>query len=178
MTETMRNATSAAPSSEELISRAESLIPLLRANAGLAEELGRLPDENVHAVEEAGLFRMLMPVNRGGYGTDAATAATAMTHIASGCPSTAWDMQIYFGIGRMAEGLPEETLAEMYAETRTPGSPAPSPPRARSACRSPEATGSREGGTGRSTAVAITRTGTCCAFLFRSPTEASRTRSA
>ena len=117
MTETMRNATSAAPSSEELISRAESLIPLLRANAVLAEELGRLPDENVHAVEEAGLFRMLMPGNRGGYGTDAATAATAMTHIASGCPSTAWDMQIYFGIGRMAEGLPEETLTEVYAET-------------------------------------------------------------
>ena len=117
MTETMQNATSTAPGSEELISRAESLIPLLRANAVLAEELGRLPDENVRAVEEAGLFRMLMPANRGGYGTDAATAATAMTHIASGCPSTAWDMQIYFGIGRMAEGLPEETLAEVYAET-------------------------------------------------------------
>ena len=117
MTETMQNATSAAPSSQELISRAESLIPLLRANAVLAEELGRLPDENVRAVEDAGLFRMLMPANRGGYGTDAATAATAMTHIASGCPSTAWDMQIYFGIGRMAEGLPEETLAEVYAET-------------------------------------------------------------
>ena len=117
MTETMQTATSAAPSSQELISRAESLIPLLRANAVLAEALGRLPDENVRTVEEAGLFRMLMPENRGGYGTDAATAATAMTHIASGCPSTAWDMQIYFGIGRMAEGLPEETLAELYAET-------------------------------------------------------------
>jgi 3-hydroxy-9,10-secoandrosta-1,3,5(10)-triene-9,17-dione monooxygenase len=26
-------------------------------------------------------------------------------------------MQIYFGIGRMAEGLPEETLAELYAQT-------------------------------------------------------------
>jgi 3-hydroxy-9,10-secoandrosta-1,3,5(10)-triene-9,17-dione monooxygenase len=117
VTETMQNAMSAAPSSQELISRAESLIPLLRANAVLAEELGRLPDENVRAVEQAGLFRMLMPQNRGGYGTDAATAATAMTHIASGCPSTAWDMQIYFGIGRMAEGLPEETLAEVYAET-------------------------------------------------------------
>ena len=117
MTETMRNPTSAAPSSAELISRAKSLIPLLRANAVLAEELGRLPDENVRTVEEAGLFRMLMPEKRGGYGTDAATAAIAMTHIASGCPSTAWDMQIYFGIGRMAEGLPEETVAELYAET-------------------------------------------------------------
>jgi alkylation response protein AidB-like acyl-CoA dehydrogenase len=59
---------------------------------------------------------MLMPANRGGYGTDAATAATAMTHIASGCPATAWVLQIYSGIGRMAESLPEETLAEVYAE--------------------------------------------------------------
>jgi alkylation response protein AidB-like acyl-CoA dehydrogenase len=104
------------PSSAELISRAESLIPLLRANANLADRLGRLPDENVQAIEAAGLFRMLMPVNRGGYGTDAATAATAMTHIASGCASTAWVMQIYSGIGRMAESLPEQTLAEIYAE--------------------------------------------------------------
>ena len=87
----------------------------MRTRAWLTE-LGRLPDENVQAIEEAGLFRMLMPVNRGGYGTDAATAATAMTHIASGCPSTAWVLQIYSGIGRMAESLPEQTLAEIYAE--------------------------------------------------------------
>ncbi len=116
MTEAMLNGKPAAPSSAELISRAESLIPLLRANASLAERLGRVPDENVEAIEEAGLFRMLMPAKRGGYGTDAATAAAAMTHIASGCPSTAWVMSIYSGIGRMAESLPEETLAEIYAE--------------------------------------------------------------
>jgi 3-hydroxy-9,10-secoandrosta-1,3,5(10)-triene-9,17-dione monooxygenase len=116
VTETAQDGTSAAPSSEELISRAESLIPLLRANANLTAQLGRLPDENIAAIEEAGLFRMLRPVNRGGYGTDAATAAAAMTHIASGCPSTCWVMQIYSGIGRMAEILPEETLAKVYAE--------------------------------------------------------------
>src|ERR1700733_3279149 len=107
----------AAPNSEELISRAQSLIPLLRSNANLADRLGHVPDENIRAIEEAGLLRMLMPVNRGGYWTDAATAATAMTHIASGCPSTAWVLQIYSGIGRMAEVFPEETLAEIYAET-------------------------------------------------------------
>src|SRR5215469_12680563 len=105
-----------APSSAELIRRAEALIPLLRANASLADRLGRLPDENVQAIEDAGLFRMLMPAKRGGYGTDPAAAAAAMTHIASGCPSTCWVMQIYSGIGRMAESLPEETLAEVYAQ--------------------------------------------------------------
>ncbi|HEX4092012.1 MAG TPA: acyl-CoA dehydrogenase family protein [Trebonia sp.] len=117
MTEAMLNGRPAAPSSEELIGRAAALIPLLRANASLTERLGRLPDENVQAVEEAGLLRMLRPANRGGYGTDAATAAAAMTHVASGCPSTAWVMQIYSGIGRMAESLPAETLAEIYAQT-------------------------------------------------------------
>ena len=117
MTEAMLDGKPVAPSSAELISRAQSLIPLLRANANLADQLGRVPDENVRVIEEAGLFRMLMPVNRGGYWTDAATAATAMTHIASGCPSTAWVLQIYSGIGRMAEIFPEETLAEIYAET-------------------------------------------------------------
>jgi len=117
VTEAILDGKPLAPSSEELISRAQSLIPLLRSNANLADRLGRVPDENVRAIEEAGLLRMLMPVNRGGYWTDAATAATAMTHIASGCPSTAWVLQIYSGIGRMAEVFPEETLSEIYAET-------------------------------------------------------------
>jgi alkylation response protein AidB-like acyl-CoA dehydrogenase len=116
MTEAMLDGRSAAPSSADLIGRARSLIPLLRANAGLADRLGHLPDENVRAIEEAGLFRMLRPVKRGGYGTDAATAAAAMTHVASGCPSTAWVLQIYSGIGRMAESLPEQALAEAYAD--------------------------------------------------------------
>ena len=166
------------PSSAELISRAKSLVPLLRANANLADRLGRLPEENVEAIEEAGLFRMLMPVNRGGYGTDAATAAIAMTHIASGCPSTAWDMQIYFGIGRMAESLPEQTLAEIYASGLTPNSPAPSPPLARSARRSTGAAGSGAGDAGHSTAAATTRTGACCASRSRNATGPVLTRSA
>jgi alkylation response protein AidB-like acyl-CoA dehydrogenase len=115
VTEAMLDDETAVPTPEELIKRAQGLIPLLRANGSLADQLGRLPDENVRAVEEAGLFRMLRPANRGGFGTDAATAAAAVTHIASGCPATAWVMSIYSGIGRMAESLPEETLQEVYA---------------------------------------------------------------
>lgn len=99
----------------ELIRRAESLVGLLRANAEEAERLRHLPDESVRAVEEAGLFRMLQPVNRGGFGTPAVMVAKAMTIIASGCPSTAWVMQIYCGISRLAEILPEQALAEVYA---------------------------------------------------------------
>jgi hypothetical protein len=41
VTEAMLDGKPAAPSSEELISRAQSLIPLLRANANLADQLGQ-----------------------------------------------------------------------------------------------------------------------------------------
>jgi hypothetical protein len=58
VTEAMLDGRPAVSSSEELISRAQALIPLLRANAILADQLGRLPDENVRALEEAGLFRV------------------------------------------------------------------------------------------------------------------------
>jgi 3-hydroxy-9,10-secoandrosta-1,3,5(10)-triene-9,17-dione monooxygenase len=114
VTETLDRETTA-PAGEELIRRAESLVPLLRANAERAEQLRRLTDDTVRAVEDAGLFRMLQPVRHGGYGTKPATVAKVMTLIASGCPSTAWVMQIYSGIARLAEVLPDEALAEVYA---------------------------------------------------------------
>jgi 3-hydroxy-9,10-secoandrosta-1,3,5(10)-triene-9,17-dione monooxygenase len=104
------------PDASELISRAESLVPLLRKNATRAEELRRLPDESVRALEEAGLFQMTRPVRHGGYGTDAATVAQVMTLIASGCPATTWVMMIYTSVGDLAEMLSDEALAEIYAD--------------------------------------------------------------
>lgn len=98
------------PSPGELLGRAAALVPLLRENAVKAEQLRRLPDVTIRAVEEAGLFRMLQPVVRGGYGTDAATLSKVMTLIASGCASTTWVMSIYssvaqhhLGYARMAD---------------------------------------------------------------------------
>jgi alkylation response protein AidB-like acyl-CoA dehydrogenase len=104
------------PSSSELISRAESLVPLLRENAVKAEELRRLPDDSVRALDEAGLFRMTQPVRHGGYGTDAATVARVMTLVASGCAATTWIMMIYNAVADLAELLPEQALAEIYAD--------------------------------------------------------------
>jgi 3-hydroxy-9,10-secoandrosta-1,3,5(10)-triene-9,17-dione monooxygenase len=107
---------SAAPAAEELLRRAEALVPLLRANAARADQLRRLPDESVQALEEAGLFRMTQPIGRGGYGADAATVSKVMTLIASGCASTTWVMMIYTSVADLAELLPEAALAELYAD--------------------------------------------------------------
>src|SRR6516164_1346978 len=105
----------AVPSSDELISRAVSLVPLLRENATKAEELRRLPDTAIRELEYAGVFRMLQPVARGGYGMDVATVAKVLTTIASGCASTTWVMMIYSSVAQLAELLSEQALSEIYA---------------------------------------------------------------
>ena len=104
------------PSPDELVDRAAALVPLLRENATRAEQLRRLADASVEALAQAGLFRMLQPVRRGGYGTDAATISKVMTLIASGCASTAWVMSIYSSVAQLAELLSEEALGEIYAD--------------------------------------------------------------
>jgi len=103
------------PSPEELIERATQLVPLLRENALKTEQLRRLSDDVVGALEESGLFRMFQPTARGGHGTDPATVSRVMTTIASGCSSTAWVMMIYNSVAQLAELLSEKALAEIYA---------------------------------------------------------------
>ena len=46
-----------APSKQELVERAEALKPLLARNAAEAEETRRIPEENIAAIKEAGLFK-------------------------------------------------------------------------------------------------------------------------
>ena len=99
-----------------LIGSAAAMVPLLRKNATEGERLRRLPDDTVRALEEAGLFRMLQPSNRGGYETDAQTISRVLTLIASGCASTAWVMMIYSSVAQLAELLSKDALFEIYAD--------------------------------------------------------------
>jgi alkylation response protein AidB-like acyl-CoA dehydrogenase len=105
----------ARPSPSELLDRALALVPLLRENAPKTEQLRCLPEGSIRALEDAGLFRVLQPVARGGYETDPATLSRIMTAIASGCASTTWVMMIYSSVGQLAELLSEQALAEIYA---------------------------------------------------------------
>ncbi|MGE3690530.1 MAG: acyl-CoA dehydrogenase family protein [Novosphingobium sp.] len=103
------------PTPRELMDRAESLVGLLRRNAVQAEQLRRLPDETVEALEQAGIFRMLQPVERGGFGSDPLTVSRVLTTIASGCAATTWILMIYSSVAQLAELLGEKALAEIYS---------------------------------------------------------------
>src|SRR4029077_8097707 len=80
----------APPRFEELLARAEALIPVLRERAPRAEELRRLPDETIADLHSSGLFRMLQPARVGGSELPYRALFELTAVIGRGCGSTAW----------------------------------------------------------------------------------------
>jgi 3-hydroxy-9,10-secoandrosta-1,3,5(10)-triene-9,17-dione monooxygenase len=79
-----------APRFEELVARAEALIPTLRERAPQAEELRRIPDETIADLHASGLFRMLQPARVGGSELPYRALCELTAVIGRGCGSTAW----------------------------------------------------------------------------------------
>ena len=80
-------------SDSELISRARALVPGLRARAQACEELGRLPDETMAELRDAGLFRTLQPRAFGGLEKNFGTMVEIAFELGRGCTSTGWVYQ-------------------------------------------------------------------------------------
>jgi len=78
------------PRFEELLARAEALVPLLRERAPRAEQLRRLPDETIADLHESGLFRILQPARVGGSELPYRALFELTAVIGQGCGSTAW----------------------------------------------------------------------------------------
>jgi 3-hydroxy-9,10-secoandrosta-1,3,5(10)-triene-9,17-dione monooxygenase len=78
------------PRFEELLARAEALVPSLRERAPRAEQLRRLPDETIADLHSSGLFRMLQPARVGGSELPYRALFELTAVIGRGCGSTAW----------------------------------------------------------------------------------------
>lgn len=76
--------------SREVMERIEALLPSLRERAQEAEDLRRIPDENIKGLQEAGFFRLLQPEQWGGYQSDPVLFYDAVRKLASACGSTGW----------------------------------------------------------------------------------------
>src|ERR1700730_5127626 len=79
-----------APRFEELLARAEALVPVLRERAPRAEQLSRLPDETIADLHSSGLFRILQPARVGGSELPYRALFELTAVIGQGCGSTAW----------------------------------------------------------------------------------------
>lgn len=75
---------------ESIVAKAHELAPELAERVKQADELRRLPDENVQAMKDAGMFRMLQPARWGGLELDPQYFFQTQWTIAAGCPSSAW----------------------------------------------------------------------------------------
>ena len=89
-----RESDAAAPASTEtaraVLDRVRALVPTLQDRAVEAEALRRVPDESIRELDEAGVFKMTVPVEYGGYALLPSQIAPVLSEIARGCGSTGW----------------------------------------------------------------------------------------
>jgi 3-hydroxy-9,10-secoandrosta-1,3,5(10)-triene-9,17-dione monooxygenase len=103
------------PSSEELINRAEALLPRLRERAAETEENRRLSDETVQEIRAAGFHKILQPKRFGGFDLGIDTAAECIRTLATACGSSGWIANLFI-IHNWQVGLfPIEAQEEYWA---------------------------------------------------------------
>ena len=83
------------PTHEEMIARAEALLPRLRDRAPAAERDRRLADETVAEFRAAGFHRILQPRAFGGYELGLDTATACIRTLASACGSSGWVANLF-----------------------------------------------------------------------------------
>jgi 3-hydroxy-9,10-secoandrosta-1,3,5(10)-triene-9,17-dione monooxygenase len=110
---------------DELVGRAERLVPVVRERAVLADQLRRLPDDTVNDFADSGLFKALVPLKRGGYQFDHRVVARIVKPIASACGSSAWCLAVYCGHNWLAATLQEEVQRDIYGDAGFALIPAP-----------------------------------------------------
>lgn len=78
------------PDALAVIERAKALAPKLAERAQQADREGKVSDETIREMAEAGLFKVLQPKRWGGYELDPRVFYTVQMELAKGCMSTAW----------------------------------------------------------------------------------------
>jgi 3-hydroxy-9,10-secoandrosta-1,3,5(10)-triene-9,17-dione monooxygenase len=106
-------------SREELLRRAEALVPKLVDRAGECTRQGRVPIETIEEMQQAGFFRMLQPRRNGGFETDPNTVLDVIEILAEGCMSTAWICAVQGSIPFAAAQFAEQTRADIWGKDPT-----------------------------------------------------------
>ena len=78
------------PSPDDLVNRAEAMIPVLRQCAAEADRAGEFSPAIIRQLRGAGFFRILQPTRFGGYGHTPSTLWKVTAQLGRGCGSTAF----------------------------------------------------------------------------------------
>jgi 3-hydroxy-9,10-secoandrosta-1,3,5(10)-triene-9,17-dione monooxygenase len=103
---------------EQLVARAEAIAPTLVARQAETEERTFYSEQTHELFKQAGFYRILTPKRYGGLEFGIDTFLKVAMNIASGCPSTGW--QLCLGTSHAltaASFFPEHVQAELFAES-------------------------------------------------------------
>ncbi|GLY64228.1 acyl-CoA dehydrogenase family protein [Amycolatopsis taiwanensis] len=104
-----------APGTADVVARAASVAEVLAAQANEVDAQRRLTGQAIRALTEAGMFRLMTPVEFGGYGVDVSTLSEVAKVLARSCASSAWITVIYNGTKMLAAHFSEEARQEVFA---------------------------------------------------------------
>ncbi len=99
-----------------LVARAAALVPQLAANAAQTENDRRVVEENITAIRDAGLFRIMVPRRFGGLETDIRTKLEVSRELAKGCGSTAWVTALQNVCAWIASLTTEECQTDIWGD--------------------------------------------------------------
>lgn len=104
-----------APTPDQLIARAEAMVPRVRERANQAEDNRRLHDETVTEMVDAGFPRIMQPKRFGGYELGIDTAAECIRTLATGCGSAGWVSNLFMIHNWQVSLFPLEAQEEYWA---------------------------------------------------------------
>ena len=103
---------------QELWSRAERLLPVLRERAPRCEEVRRMPDETLRDLHDSGLLRFQQPRRVGGSELELIAIVHFGALLARACASTAWNFINFAAHHHMLGMFPPKAQDEIWGVSR------------------------------------------------------------
>ena len=106
----------AAPTTaQEVLDRVNSLVPALRDRARETELGRRMAPQTLQDLIDAGVFKLTLPRDRGGFEAPPAILAETLTQISRGDPSASWIVALMTALNYWPALLPDDGADELYA---------------------------------------------------------------
>jgi 3-hydroxy-9,10-secoandrosta-1,3,5(10)-triene-9,17-dione monooxygenase len=100
---------------DAVLEQVNALVGVLRERAPETERLRRMHPDNLRDLTDAGIFRLVLPSDVGGYEADEEIIAEVLAQIARGCPSTGWMCTIMVLSNMIPAFMADEVADEVFA---------------------------------------------------------------
>ncbi|MDE2778130.1 MAG: acyl-CoA dehydrogenase family protein [Chloroflexota bacterium] len=101
-------------SRDQLVKRAATLMPIVKARAPQTEELRRVPEETVKEILDAGLHLIGVPKRYGGLDVDYGISHDVGVELGRGCASTSWCYSLWVAHSWLVGYWPQQAQEEVF----------------------------------------------------------------